>query len=369
MAKKSHFLLGPRQTGKSTFLRTLFPEAVYIDLLEADTFRRLSARPELLRHWDEERGREHGVIIDEVQKLPEILDEVQLMIDRNPSFRFLLTGSSARKLKRGKGNLLGGRAWWMSFFPLVFKETGEEYFEKRLRLGSLPGILMSSYPEEDLRQYVGVYLQEEIQAEGLSRSIGSFSRFLEFAGLCSGGQINFSSLASDCRLPVRTVRDYFSILEDTLIGSLLPVYKTTVKRKVVSSPKFYFFDIGVVNALRGEWQECMAGEILGRRFEHLIFHELKAYSHYKKTKRELSYWRTKDHLEVDFLWGDFLGIEVKSKEHIRHKDLEGLKALKEEILYIKTILVCREPFLREEDGILIYPIIKFLKDLWDDAFL
>ncbi len=363
---KSHFLIGPRQTGKSTLLRHLFPEAMYIDLLEADTFRSYAARPEILR---QRLTSEHSIIIiDEVQKLPEILDEVQLLIDRNKTLRFILTGSSARKLKRGHANLLGGRAWTSYLFPLVSKELPNFDLQKRLCWGSLPGVILSPSPIEELKGYVGTYLQQEIQAEGLTRSIGAFARFLEFAAMCNGEQINFSSLASDAQLPTRTLRDYFQILEDTQIASLLPVYEKTTKRKPVSTPKFYFFDVGVANFLRNDLSLETDSANLGKRLEHLIFHELRSYLSYEKRASKLCYWRTRTKLEIDFIVGDSLAIEVKAKNNVRLQDLTGLVTIADDCPKMRRIVVCLEALPRMQEGIEFYPVDVFLKKLWAHEF-
>ena len=247
LAHSSLFLFGPRQTGKSTLLRTLFPTAKFYDLLEADTFRELSAAPELIRQ--RLRTEDTLVIIDEIQKLPSLLDEIHLLIERQKSLRFILTGSSARKLKRGGANLLAGRALTYHLHPLVAPEVGYDQLHARLNRGSLPAIFTSPIPQELLKAYVGTYLQEEILAEGLVRNIGSFSRFLSTAGLTNGEQVNFTAVGSDTGVPPRTVREYYQVLEDTLVGYLLPTFQHTNKRKPVTTPKFYFFDVGIANVL------------------------------------------------------------------------------------------------------------------------
>src|SRR5688572_16477722 len=230
---KSIFLLGPRQTGKSTLVRQAFPDAAVYDLLEADTFRELTARPEYIRQTLSPQ--QPFLIVDEIQKLPALLDEIQLLIDRNKKLRVILTGSSARKLKRGAANLLGGRAWVCHLHPLVSAELGEPRLLDRLNRGSLPAIFDSSYYRDELKAYVGTYLREEIRAEGLTRSIETFSRFLEVAGITSGEQINFSAVADDAGFPPRTVREHYQILEDTLVGYQLPAYQMTTRRKPVAT--------------------------------------------------------------------------------------------------------------------------------------
>lgn len=366
VADKSQFLLGPRQTGKSSLLRATFPDALFIDLLESETFRSLAARPELLRQM---LSSQRLFVIDEVQKLPELLDEVQWILDRNPSLRFVLTGSSTRKLRRGAANLLPGRVWSARLFPLTHAEAPFELILKRLCFGSLPGILTSQQPKAELENYVGSYLREEIQAEGLTRSIGNFSRFLDFAAACNGEQVNFSALASDTAIPLRTVRDYFQVLEDTLVAELLPVYQKTPRRKPMTTPKVYFFDVGVANALRKQLSEDPGPTELGKRWEHLVFTELRAYLAYEHIDAPLSYWRTRTHLEVDFVVGDELAIEVKCSQSIRKTDMKALSALGEECPAMRRIVVCNEPFSRTSEGTELMPLRKFFDELWSGRLL
>ncbi len=359
---KSILLLGPRQTGKSTLLKNQFPEARYIDLLEADTFRELSAYPEIMRQRLQEN--ETLIIIDEIQKLPGLLDEVQLLIDRNKKLRFILTGSSARKLKRGRANLLAGRMWTTHLHPLVSPETKFSKLTQRLNFGGLPGILDSNLPREDLKSYVGTYLQEEIQAEGFTRSIEKFSRFLQVAGSSNGQQINYSSIGNDCGVNARTVKDHFQILEDTLIAFRLPTYKKTKKRKPVSMPKLYFFDLGVANVLKSEGDIKEGSAAFGYSLEHLIFLELKAYLDYTRSDYDLTYWRTRTQLEVDYIIGDKCAIEVKAKKHIRISDVRGLLALEQDVKKIKKIVVCLEKEKRVLDSVEIIPCEEFFRKLW-----
>jgi uncharacterized protein len=363
LVHSSVFLFGPRQTGKSTLLRTLFPQAKVYDLLEADTFRELSAAPELIRQ--RLRAEDTLVIIDEIQKLPLLLDEVHLLIERNKSLRFILTGSSARKLKRGGANLLAGRALTCHLHPLVAPEVGYERLYERLNNGSLPAILTSPIPQELLRAYVGAYLQEEVLAEGLVRNIGAFSRFLSTAGLTNGEQVNFTAVGSDTGIPPRTVREHYQILEDTLVGYLLPTFQQTRKRKPVSTPKFYFFDVGVANVLAKRGLIEPGAELFGRALEHFVFLELRAYLDYRRLDHPLTYWRSRSQFEVDFVIGDEVAVEVKGKSLVSNRDLKGLQALSEDLTLRRKILVCseREP-RRLEGGIDVLPIEAFLRKLW-----
>lgn len=360
---RSLFLFGPRQTGKSTLLKELFPQARYFDLLLADTFRELSARPELLRQ--SLKVDDQLVIIDEVQKLPSLLDEVQALITQRPEIRFILTGSSARKLKRGSANLLAGRALVLRLHPLVSAEVGFTRLHDRCDRGSLPAVLDSPIANEDLRNYIGTYLKEEILAEGLSRGIEEFSRFLEIAALTNGEQINFTAVGSDAGVAPRVVREYYQILEDTLIGFQLPAYRKTIKRKPVSIAKFYFFDVGVSNALMKRGTVLPGSEAFGKALEQLIFLELRAYLDYQRRDIDLSYWRSLSKIEVDFVLGNDIAIEVKAKERISRRDYKGLLALSEELSLKRKIVVCLEIFRRiSEEGVEIIPVEEFLRELW-----
>jgi predicted AAA+ superfamily ATPase len=361
--RKSIFLLGPRQTGKSTLVRQAFPEAAVYDLLEADTFRELTARPEYIRQTLSPQQR--FLIVDEIQKLPALLDEIQLLIDRNKQLRVILTGSSARKLKRGAANLLGGRAWVCRLHPLVSAELEEPRLLERLNRGSLPAIIDSAHHNEDLKAYVGTYLREEIRAEGLTRSIENFSRFLEVAGITSGEQINFAAVADDAGFPPRTVREHYQILEDTLVGYQLPAYQKTSKRKPVATAKFYFFDVGVANVLKRNALIEEGSDAYGRALEQLIFLELRAFLDYRRLDDELTYWRSRSQFEVDFVVGDAIGIEVKAKARVSPRDYKGLHALSEEVDLKRKIVICGEKMARRmEDGTEILSPAAFLKELW-----
>jgi predicted AAA+ superfamily ATPase len=362
---KSIFLFGPRQTGKSTLVHETLPDAAFYDLLEADTFRELSARPEYLRQTLGDQ--QSVVVVDEIQKLPALLDEIQLLLERNKKLRFVLTGSSARKLKRGAANLLGGRAWVCRLHPLVSAELGHRRLLDRLNRGSLPAIIDSEHYKEDLKAYVGTYLHEEIRAEGLTRSIENFSRFLEVAGLTSGEQVNFSAVADDAGFPPRTVREHYQILEDTLVGHQLSAYQKTSKRKPVATAKFYLFDVGIANTLKRIPTIEAASDAYGRALEHLVFLELRSFLDYRRLDYELTYWRSRSQFEVDFLVGDEVGIEVKSKTRVSPRDYKGLNALSEEVRLKRKIVICGEKRRRKADGgVEIMTAEDFFKDLWAD---
>ena len=366
--ERSVFLFGPRQTGKSTLVRHAFPEAAIYDLLESDTFHQLSAHPEYLRQTLEPGRR--VVVIDEVQKCPPLLDEVHLLIERNRSLRFVLTGSSARKLKRGGANLLAGRARVTRLHPLVSAEVEGDRLLDRLNHGGLPAFLDAREPRQDLRAYVGTYLKEEIQAEGLTRSIGNFGRFLDVAGLTNGEQINFTAVASDAGLAPSTVREHYRILEDTLVGEQLPPFRRTRTRKAVATARFYFFDIGVANTLRRTGVIEPGSDAYGRALEHLVFLELRAWLDYRGRDDPLTYWRSRSQLEVDFVVGDAVAIEVKAKSRVAARDYRGLLALAEEIPLRRKLVVCNEPRRRRDDhGVEILPVGEFLDGLWAGSII
>ncbi len=365
---RSLFLFGPRQTGKSTLLKKEFPGAAYYDLLEADTFRELSARPEYLRQTL--NPRKNLLIVDEIQKLPALLDEIQLLIDRNKKLKVILTGSSTRKLKRGGANLLGGRAWMLRLHPLVSPELNFDRLLDRLNRGSLPAIIDSQFYIEDLKAYIGTYLSEEIRAEALTRSIENFSRFLEVAGLTHGEQLNFTEIGSDAGIPPRTIREYYQVLIDTMVGHFLPAYRKTVKRKPVATAKFFFFDVGVANILKKIGRIYEGSETFGRALEHLLFLELRTFLDYERLDTSLSYWRSTSQFEVDFVLGDSVAIEVKARPRVHLRDYKGLLALSEEVRLKRKIVVCTENRRRRTDeGVEIIPIQEFLKDLWNKEII
>lgn len=363
LKNRSCFLLGPRQTGKSTLLKQRFPEARYINLLEADVFREYSANPELLRQRLKPADRR--IIIDEVQKLPSLLDEAQALIDRDKQLRFVFTGSSARKLKRGHANLLAGRAWFARLHPLVSPEVEFAQLERRLNTGGLPAVFDSRHPRQDLLAYVGSYLQEEIRGEALTRAIEPFSRFLTVAGLCNGESLNFTSIGSDCGVAPRTVREYVQILEDTLVGHVLPAFQKTAKRKPVATAKFYWFDVGVAHVLGRQGHITAGSSAYGRALEHLVFLELRAYLDYRRREDSLTYWRSLSQIEVDFVIDEHTAIEVKATGRVSGRDLKGLLALREEVPLQRMIVVCTERQARRTDeGVEVIPIGEFLETLW-----
>jgi predicted AAA+ superfamily ATPase len=361
---KSHFLFGPRQTGKTSLVRHTLKGAQIYNLLESDTFLSLSREPQRLRQEVKDPSR--VVVIDEIQKLPGLLDEVQWLIEER-GIRFLLTGSSARTLRRGGVNLLGGRARSRTLHPLVSPELGEVDLTRALAFGTMPSIYFSDNPREDLRSYTGDYLREEIAHEGLTRRIPAFSRFLEVAALCNGKMLNFSEIASDAQVPRTTVHEYFAILKDTLIGYELEAWGRTKSRKPIVTSKLYFFDVGVARSLQGRGALDEKSADFGEAFEAWLFHELLSWVHYHGDG-DLKYWRTTSGFEVDFVLNERVGIEVKSTRRVAQRDLKGLKALQEETGIRAAIVVSCEPRPREVDGIEILPWEQFLERLWSNEY-
>jgi predicted AAA+ superfamily ATPase len=279
--------------------------------------------------------------------------------------RFVLTGSSARKLRRRGVNLLAGRAWTEYLFPLTTQEVGIDRLHDLLLIGGLPPVLDSSDPQRELREYVGVYLQEEVRAEALTRSIEAFSRFLTVAGLANGQQLNFTKIGNDAQVPPRTVREFFSVLEDTLIGYLLSPLGTSKKRKSVATSKFFFFDLGVAHCLQGISSLSIGTHQYGIALEHLILNEIRAALQYQGIPQSPQYWRSLSQLEVDFVVGDILAVEVKSSGRVSEQDAKGLRALQEEMRFKRRIIVSQENTVRRlDDGIEVLPIADFLGRLW-----
>ena len=303
------------------------------------------------------------VIIDEIQKMPSLLDEVHFLIEEK-GIHFLLTGSSARKLRRGGVNLLGGRAWTRHLHPLTSVELGERFdLSKAINRGLLPSIYFSESAEDDLRAYVGTYLREEIAAEGLTRNIPAFGRFLEVAALCNGQLLNYTKISNDAQVARSTVQEYFQILKDTLVAYELTPWKRSIKRKPLSTSKLYFFDCGVARYLQKRSQIMPGSPEFGELLETLIFHELVSYCDYQG-EIELDYWRSKSGFEVDFILDSSTAIEVKASKIAHAQDLKGLKMLREEGKLKKFMLVCMEKEPRMIDGIEIIPVDLFLKKLW-----
>jgi predicted AAA+ superfamily ATPase len=357
--KRSLFLLGPRQTGKTSLIHHILPDTLFYDLLDSSNYLAFSRNPGRLA---EEIGSSvKRVVIDEIQRIPSLLNEVQRLIETR-NVNFLLTGSSARKLRRGGINLLGGRARVKYLHPLTYRELGDNFnLNHAMQRGLLPSVYFSDDPRADLESYAGLYLQQEIMAEGATRNIPAFSRFLKIAAHSNGGIVNFTNIASDAQVARTTVYEYYEILKDTLILRELPPWRKTVKRKPLASSKYYFFDVGVVSALQG--RPFLPGTPeFGEAFETFIMHELSCFSDYVSGE-PLSFWRSTSGFEVDFIIGDHTAVEVKAKENVSTQDIKSLRALREEKQLKRFICVCLEKRSREVDGIKILPYAEFLTAL------
>jgi uncharacterized protein len=365
--KESFFLWGPRKTGKTSLLKSLFPSAVNYDLLKTDVYAKLIRSPHLLREELLSISEPQLVILDEVQKVPSLLDEVHWLIE-NTEHRFALCGSSPRKLKRGHANLLGGRAFRYELQGLVWPEMiGEFDLIRLLNHGYLPQHYLSEKPKKFLRSYVGDYLKEEIAAEGLVRNLPAFSEFLEMASFSDTEMVSYTSIARDCGVSGNTIKEYFSILVDTMLGKWLPVYRKRPKRKISTSSKFYFSDVGVVSHLCKRGNIEYGSELMGKALENWVFHELDCHRMYSETYYDLSFWRLTSGIEVDFILGDMnVAIEVKSSSRVRSEHSKGLQQLKIDHPEVKRlILVCLTDKKRQLDsGVEIMPYSNFFDDLW-----
>jgi len=364
--KKSFFLFGPRATGKSTLVKSQLSEiATVIDLLDSRLYLRLSASPHDLESIIIAGLHSDLVVIDEIQRIPELLNEVHRLIEKRKT-TFLLTGSSARKLRRGKANLLAGRVWESRMHPLTWKEITDFHLERYLFYGGLPAVYLSDYPEEELDAYVNTYLKEEIMAEGLIRKLPPFSRFLRTIALANGEIINFSKLANDCQVPPSTVTEYVQLLEDTLVGFILPAWTSSKKRKAISTAKFYFFDTGITHMLSGTRTLDRNANLYSKSFEQFIGMEIQAYLSYSRKKHGLTYWRSTHGHEVDFLIGRETAVEVKASAKVSNRDFKGLKFLEEEKVFRNYILVSQDRIHTSDSSFHALYWENFLDDLWSD---
>ncbi len=364
LKSKSHFLFGPRQTGKTFLIRQVLPDVRVYDLLDSSVFLALNQRPARLA--EEVLPKDEIIVIDEIQRIPGLLNEVHRLIEQR-GIRFLLTGSSARKLRRGGVNLLGGRARTRFLHPLTCGELGSHFdLARAIQRGLLPSIYFSDDPQADLDAYTGTYLQQEIVAEGATRNVPAFSRFLRVAALCNATIVNFTKIANDSQVPRTTVYDYFDILKDTLLLHEVPSWRMSMKRKPLSSSKYYFFDIGIVSALQGR-QVKPASPEFGSAFETWLLHELIAYRDYVSGET-VKYWRSTSGFEVDFILGDHTAIEVKAKENVSPNDLKSLRAIAEEQKLKRYQCVCLEQRRRQLGEITILPYREFLNALWNGEY-
>ena len=364
------FLWGARQTGKTTLLHDRLPEARFFDLLDTELAAELSVRPRSLRErvLAEEPA---TVVIDEIQHVPALLPEVHWLLE-NTSTDFLLCGSSARKLRRESRNLLGGRAVDLRLHPLTSVEIGDVDLVHLLRYGALPVHYLMEDPRPRLKAYVNNYLKQEIIDESVTRNVPAFSRFLGIVALVHGQQINYSNIARESGVSTNTVRSYFQILEDTLLGFTLEPWRRRKKRRLVETAKFYLFDIGVANQLHPEAGIIDEGtDLFGRAFEHFVLNEVRAYVDYHALDLDLTFWRTSSGYEVDLIVGDLdLAIECKSTREVRGTDLRGMRALKEEFEPAQCLVVSRaDAPRRTEDGIEILPWRDFCTRLWENRLI
>jgi predicted AAA+ superfamily ATPase len=378
--RQSAFLWGARKTGKSTFLRESFPGSISFDFLRTDLLIAFTTRPALLREQLLARSPAElalPVVLDEVQKVPALLDEVHGLIEGH-GLRFVLCGSSARKLKRGRANLLGGRAWRSEMLPLVSAEfPGAEEGEggmdllRALNNGLIPSHYLSANPRKSLDAYVRDYLKEEVFDEGLTRNMPAFSRFFEALGYCHGELINHANISRDCGVDAKTVKEYFQILCDTLLGRFVLPYKKRQERQVISkAPKFYLFDVGVAGAVAKRRIVEPRGDLFGKAFEHLVFMELVAHASYSELAYEIHFWRTKGGAEVDFVLGDGeVAVEVKGTSRVDDRDLRSLRLFGETHRPRSSIVVCNESAERVVDGIRVVPWRSFFQELWEGRII
>ena len=365
--RETFFLWGPRQTGKSTLLRQSYPAGHWIDLLKSDEFRRYATRPELLRlELESAPDPESQIVIDEVQKVPALLNEVHWLME-NRGLHFALCGSSARKVRRGAANLLGGRALRYELRGLTAGELADSFdLDRLLNHGYLPRIHRSARPRRLLVSYIADYFKEEIASEGLVRNLPAFSGFLDAAALSDTEPVNFSNIARECGVSSQGVRNYFGILEDTLLGRWLPAWRKRRKRRLIGAAKFYFSDVGVVNRLARRGTVERGSELYGKAFENWVHHELAAFVAYTDFDGALTHWRLPSGVEVDFVLGDMaLAVEAKASAVIGRHHLKGLRSLATEHDVGRRAIVCLEPRARRtEDGIEVLPAAMFARRLW-----
>ena len=374
-AGQSAFLWGPRKTGKSTLLRERFPNAIHFDLLDTRLMLELTGAPWRLRERvqaSDAAARSAPIVVDEVQKVPALLDEVHGLIE-NEGWRFVLCGSSARKLKRGRANLLGGRAWRFALHPLVWREIPDFDLLRALNQGLVPSHYRATNPRRALAGYVQDYLKEEVFDEGLTRNVAAFARFFDALAFSHGELLNFSSIARDCGVDSKTVREYFQILVDTLLGVFVEPFARHRSRAIITqAPKFYLFDVGVAGHIAGRRIASAAGVEFGRALEHFVLMELLAYRSYREQDFPIRFWRTKSGLECDFVLerSGSVAIEVKGSDNVQPRDLKGIAAFAEEHEPRLAVVVCNEPAPRRTAaGIQVLPWREFLERLWDGQII
>lgn len=370
---QSAFLWGPRKTGKSTYLASAYPGSLRFDLLQTDVFFDFVRNPALLRQRllaCDPVLLAHPVVLDEVQKVPQLLDEVHGLIEQR-GLRFILCGSSARKLKRGRANLLGGRAWRYEMHPLVWPEIERFDLLRALNSGLIPAHYLGSDASRSLDAYVRDYLKEEVFEEGLTRNVPAFSRFFDAVGYSHGELTNFSNISRECGVDAKTVKEYYQILVDTLLGTFIEPYKHRQERQVLlKAAKFYLFDVGVAGAITRRRINETRGEEFGRALEHFVLMELLAHRSYSASNYPIHFWRTKSGLEVDFVLGSGeIAVEVKGTQRVDGRDLKGLTAFADQSRPRTAYLVCNEAAPRIVDRIQVLPWQEFLHRLWAGQIL
>ena len=373
LPSQSFFLFGPRGTGKSTWIREMLPDALFLDLLRQDLWRELDARPERLRGILDAQPDRAWVVVDEIQKIPALLDEIHRLMELAPTRRWALTGSSARKLKRGAANLLGGRALHREMHPYLACELGEEFtLQKALRTGLVPLVWESADPAATLATYAGMVLREEVQSEGFVRNLSAYSRFLETISFSQGAVLNLSNVARECGVDRKTLDGYLSVTEDLLLSHRLPVFAKRARRELSAHAKFYLYDAGVFRSLRPKGPLDAPEEIDGQALESLVFQHLRAWTGLRGKGESLHFWRTRTGQEVDFVvYGEstFLALEVKNSARPQASDFRGLSAFREDYPQARCALLHRGPDRRMEDGILCPPVEDFLRRLHPDTAL
>lgn len=361
------FLFGPRGTGKTTWLKRIFANALWINLLNTHEERLFAMSPELLKERMAAEPDKKQIVIDEVQKVPKILDVVHELIEEKKGVQFILTGSSSRKLRRGGVNLLAGRAIWKNFHPFIGIELQKSFdLEKALQTGMIPLIWTSSMPEKTLQAYIDLYLQEEVKAEALVRQVGDFARFLEAIAFSHASVINLSNISRECAVLRKTVQSHLDILKDLLLGYTVPIFEKRAQREIISHPKFYYFDPGVFRALRKEGFLDRSTETEGAALEGLVAEHLRVWCEFQPRKTELFFWRTKAGLEVDFiLYGPnvFFAIEVKNNRSVSSQDLRGLKEFQKDYPEVTPLLLYRGKEKLKKENILCYPVEDFLREM------
>ena len=367
---ENFFLWGPRQTGKTTLLRQRYGASRWVDLLKADEFRRYATRPEALREEieAENRGRRpFHVVVDEVQKVPALLDEIHWLVEHR-GVTFALCGSSARRVRRAGINLLGGRARRYELRGLTSRELGADFdLDRAAQFGYLPPVLKSSRPGRLLDDYIADYLRQEIAEEGRARNLPAFGAFLDAAALGDGAMVNFTNIARECGVSAPTVKQYYGVLEETLIGRWLPAWRQRAKRRTIAAPRFYFNDVGIVNRLARRGAPQRGSDAYGHAFENWVHHELASFRSYRAPEETLYWWRLAGGIEVDFIFGDMhVAVEAKAKRQVTNRDLRGLRHLAKDHPEVrKRLVACLEPSPRRtEDGIEILPAADFAARLW-----